>query len=236
MAGKDEWHASTKRFSEAEVATSISHRCTHGPSISLVSNDNNNLVHSNADDNLQDFLGKEYESILSPSPAHGAISSGTPAASIDLPELPSETWHLLDVYFSYTHSWLPIIEKHDLLRTSYQYSQNRGTTSSAVSGENAVLWAAIAYAKFQHRAINNIPRALGNVGEMVWTAERMYAHARALIPNEEGNLELGKQFPCSLQLRLELFRISRSIKRSLMFELFLRSGRMSHSILVILID
>jgi hypothetical protein len=54
------------------------------------------------------------------------------------------------------------------------------------------LWAAIAYAKFQHRAINNIPRALGNVGEMVWTAERMYSQARSLIPNEEGNLELGK--------------------------------------------
>lgn len=141
----------------------------------------------------QDFLVKEYESILSPSTAHGAISGGTPAAaSIDLPELPSETWHLLDVYFSYTHSWLPIIEKHDLLRTSYQYSQNRNMGSTTASGENAVLWAAIAYAKFQHRAINNIPRALGNVGEMVWTAERMYSQARALIPNEEGNLELGK--------------------------------------------
>jgi len=122
-----------------------------------------------------------------------AISSGTPAAAIiDLPELPSETWHLLDVYFSYTHSWLPIIEKHDLLRTSYQYSQNRNIGSTPGSGENAALWAAIAYAKFQHRAINNIPRALGNVREMVWTAERMYSQARSLIPNEEGNLELGK--------------------------------------------
>jgi len=27
---------------------------------------------------------------------------------------------------------------------------------------------------------------------MVWTAERMYAQARSLIPNEEGNIELGK--------------------------------------------
>ncbi len=143
---------------------------------------------------MQEFLGREYESILSPANAHAAISNSTPAASIDLPELPSETWHLLDVYFSYTHSWLPIIEKHDLLRTSYQYSQNLRVGLTAGSGENTVLWAAIAYAKFQHRAINNIPRALGDVGEMVWTAERMYSQARALIPNEEGNLELGKQF------------------------------------------
>lgn len=144
------------------------------------------------------------------------MSSGTPAATtIDLPELPSETWHLLDVYFSYTHSWLPIIEKHDLLRTSYQYSQNRSTGSTSASGENAVLWAAIAYAKFQHRAINNIPRALGNVGEMVWTAERMYSQARALIPNEEGNLELGKS---SLSLRLHNFDYSPKVS-------FIRGGR-----------
>ncbi|CZR64092.1 related to quinic acid utilization activator [Phialocephala subalpina] len=139
------------------------------------------------------FVTKEVESILSPSNAHTTISKGTPATSVDIPELPSETWHLIDVYFSYTHSWLPIIEKHDLLRTSYQYSQNRGgsSMSGSGSGEHAVLWAAIAYAKFQHRAINNIPRALGPVGEMVWTAERMYAQARSLIPNEEGVLELG---------------------------------------------
>jgi hypothetical protein len=63
------------------------------------------------------------------------------------------------------------------------------------------LWAVIAYAKFQHRAINNIPRALGNVGEMVWTAERMYSQARSLIPNEESNLELGKLWLCPEAIR-----------------------------------
>ncbi len=61
------------------------------------------------------------------------------------------------------------------------------------SGEYAALWATIAYAKFQHRAINNIPHALGSVGEMVWTAERMYAQARSLVPNEEGTFDLGKR-------------------------------------------
>ncbi|CAL3967980.1 unnamed protein product [Diplocarpon coronariae] len=137
------------------------------------------------------MLSKEYESILNPSVRRAIILAGTPAVITDLPELPSETWHLLDVYFSYTHSWLPIVEKHDLLRTSYQYSQNRNDLSGSGSGANAVLWAVIAYAKFQHRAINNIPRALGDSGEMVWTAERMYQQARSLIPNEEGTSELG---------------------------------------------
>ncbi|PBP28493.1 C6 transcription factor [Diplocarpon rosae] len=137
------------------------------------------------------LLPKEHKSILSPPVGRAAISTEPQAVTTDLPELPSDTWHLLDVYFSYTHSWFPIIEKHDLLRTSYHYSQNRYDVSGPGSGANAVLWAAIAYAKFQHRAINNIPRALGDVGEMVWTAERMYHQARSLIPNEEGTLDLG---------------------------------------------
>lgn len=54
-----------------------------------------------------------------------------------------------------------------------------------------MLWAVIAYAKYQHRAINNTPHALGSVGDMVWTAERMYIHARSLVPNEEGSLDSG---------------------------------------------
>jgi hypothetical protein len=134
------------------------------------------------------YIPRDPTTILTPSYFHGR-SSSTPASTNDVPDLPSETWHLLDVYFSYTHPWLPMIEKYDLLRTSYQYSQNQGSASG--SGEHAALWAAIAYAKFQHRAINNIPHAQGSVRDAVWTAERMYAHARSLIPNEEGTLELG---------------------------------------------
>jgi len=142
-------------------------------------------------DNNNHFLGRE-DSILSPNYQHPSLNK-LPTPTIDIPDLPSEAWHLLDVYFSYTHSWFPIIEKHDLLRTSYQYAQNRNaiSLSGTGSGNHAALWAAIAYAKYQHRAINNIPRAQGPVAEMVWTAERMYSHARNLIPDEEGFFELG---------------------------------------------
>ncbi|QSZ32272.1 hypothetical protein DSL72_001846 [Monilinia vaccinii-corymbosi] len=129
--------------------------------------------------------------------AHHRTMSGSPYPTVDvkartsLPELPSETWHLLDVYFSYTHCWLPIVEKHDLLRISYQYSQIRNVGTEAISGDHALLWAAIAYAKFQHRAINNIPHAQGLVSRDFWTAERMYTYARALVPNDEGIFDLG---------------------------------------------
>ena len=132
-----------------------------------------------------------FESILSPTNPRPA-SRNTNASPL-ISDLPSEAWHLLDVYFSYTHSWLPIIDKLDLLRTSYQYSQNRHDILliGPGSGNHAALWAAIAYSKFQHRAINNIPHAQGEVAEMVWTAEKMYTQARSFIPNEEGYFELG---------------------------------------------
>lgn len=74
----------------------------------------------NFDENVPMFMGEGFESILRPT----ITNTGTRVSAVDkMLDLPSETWHLIDVYFSYTHSWLPIIEKHDLLRTSYQYSQ-----------------------------------------------------------------------------------------------------------------
>ena len=127
-----------------------------------------------------------YGSILSPRSPFEAVSGQIPRTVL---ELPSETWHLLDVYFSYTHPWFPIVEKHDLLRISYQYPKTGGNANKS-SGDHAVLWAAISYGKYQHRAINNIPHATGPASSVVWTAERMYAHARSLVPNEEGLLEV----------------------------------------------
>jgi hypothetical protein len=51
---------------------------------------------------------------------------------------------------------------------------------------------------------------MGSVGEMVWTAERMYARARSLIPNEEGTLELGK---------LQLYQVPEQCFISCLFQL-----------------
>ena len=132
------------------------------------------------------------ESNLSQSYQHG-FSDKRRAVSAASLELPSEAWHLINVYSSYTHPWLPIIEKQDLLRSTYQYLRKSSDFSitGPGSGNHAVLWAVIAYAKLQHRAINNIPHAQGPVADVVWTAEKMYDQARNLIPDEEGVFELG---------------------------------------------
>ncbi|KFY30421.1 hypothetical protein V493_01915 [Pseudogymnoascus sp. VKM F-4281 (FW-2241)] len=103
--------------------------------------------------------------------------------------LPERTWNLIDVYFSYTHCWFPIIEKHELLRLSYQYSQNESASPQRKSGDLAVLWAVLAHADHQKRAIN--PYTTINGLDNDWTVDRLYEESKVNIPPEEGDFELG---------------------------------------------
>lgn len=103
--------------------------------------------------------------------------------------LPDRTWHLIDTFFSYTHCWLPIIEKHDLLRISYQYSQNNSTSSSSKSGNHAVLWAILAYADHQNGTIS--PSSQSKCQGNDWGVDELYKQAKSFIPAEEGVFELG---------------------------------------------
>ncbi|KAL3492806.1 hypothetical protein BJX62DRAFT_250297 [Aspergillus germanicus] len=58
--------------------------------------------------------------------------------------LPPDTADLIDLYYAHTHSWLPVIERRDLLRTMYTYS----TDSSSPDHSHRLLWAVVAYAAF----------------------------------------------------------------------------------------
>ncbi|QPC71266.1 hypothetical protein HYE68_002018 [Fusarium pseudograminearum] len=67
-----------------------------------------------------------------------------------IPQLPTNWPHLMDVYFETTHSWLPISQKHELLRTAYTVSNNPSTSTNAPSsGEMAFLHAVLMYASHQ---------------------------------------------------------------------------------------
>lgn len=112
-----------------------------------------------------------------------------PKIASDLLSLPSRTWHLLDVFFSYTHCWLPIVEKHDVLRVSYQYTQRGLHVSPSLpgSGDHATLWAILAYADWQNNAIGK----KDSLDDPQWTVDSLYRQARNLIPTEEGIYELG---------------------------------------------
>lgn len=104
-------------------------------------------------------------------------------------QLPSNAWPLLDIYFSYTQCWFPILEKHDILRTAYQYAEGDVSMSRTApgSGDHAALWAVLALASFQDMSAN----AAHLSDQSLISPSRMYDTSRKLIPSEIGPYELG---------------------------------------------
>ncbi|EFW22269.1 hypothetical protein D8B26_001020 [Coccidioides posadasii str. Silveira] len=106
--------------------------------------------------------------------------------------LPVQTPRLLDLYFSHTHSWLPIIAKHSILRTSYSYSNEPLSLArkSAESGDHAALWAILSYTTAQLKPSSDTQQQLG-FADPLSAAKEFYAVARSLIPSEKENFEIG---------------------------------------------
>lgn len=100
----------------------------------------------------------------------------------DTIRLPADFWRLLDVYYSFTHSWLPISEKHDMLKTAYTYPLEglRIHPSDVGSGNHAELWAILSLAAHQIS-----PRKQQDEIDMCMTT------AKKLLPEESGPFELG---------------------------------------------
>ncbi|KFY00916.1 hypothetical protein V490_01153 [Pseudogymnoascus sp. VKM F-3557] len=137
--------------------------------------------------------GERQNSATFPVPSFNstASSEATRLTDAEQLQLPHNAWELLDVYFSYTHCWLPIVEKHNSLRASYLYPT---TISSSMpgSGDHAALWAMLAYAEC-HQAIMRRSMAHGVILQQKdpWVASNAYKTARGLIPDEDGVFELG---------------------------------------------
>jgi hypothetical protein len=105
-------------------------------------------------------------------------------------ELPSRAWHLLNIYFAHTHSWLPIVEKHDILRIYHGSSKTGSQTPTEVadSGSQAVLWSILAFADVQYVGIHGLDRT--ELGTESPSTEDMQLFARSLIPREDGAFEI----------------------------------------------
>ncbi|KAJ4397503.1 hypothetical protein N0V93_001733 [Gnomoniopsis smithogilvyi] len=105
-------------------------------------------------------------------------------------KLPSNHWELVDIYFSYTHCWYPILEKQDLLKTVYHYPeagldiQQLGPHPAA----HAELWAAMALAAYQDAASTTSDAAVSETPSLC--PDEIYNIARRLVPTEEGNFEI----------------------------------------------
>lgn len=108
------------------------------------------------------------------------------------PRLPSNAWALIDIYFTYTQCWFPILEKHDVLRTAFRHSEGETSVSasSAGSGNHAALWAVLALASIQEASIT-ATRQLPQISYDRPSPKQLYATAKSLLPEEEGVHDIG---------------------------------------------
>ncbi|KAK4124254.1 hypothetical protein N657DRAFT_571405 [Parathielavia appendiculata] len=111
-----------------------------------------------------------------------------------LPEhlkLPANHWRLLDIYFSYTHSWLPILQKQDLFQASYLYPDQGLAINpkNAASAVHAELWAALALASVQDAASSK-PSPSDSADPASPFPAEVYDIARALLPSEHGPFQV----------------------------------------------
>lgn len=121
----------------------------------------------------------------SPAARDASQSANSPHTAL---QLPPQTSQQLDIYFAATHSWLPIIAKHNILRASYLYANSpiSVVAGSLGSGDHAALWAILSYTTTQSRTDPRISPA-----EAVHIAKEYYAISRKLIPSEKERYELG---------------------------------------------
>ncbi|PLB48563.1 C6 transcription factor [Aspergillus steynii IBT 23096] len=103
-------------------------------------------------------------------------------------QLPPQTSQLLDDYFAVTHSWFPILAKHNILRASYLYVNGPLplTNTTPGSGNHAALWAILSYAISQSQTDTRD----GSLEKLDRTKE-YYATSRSLIPSETAQYEIG---------------------------------------------
>lgn len=102
---------------------------------------------------------------------------------------PPYAQRLLEIYFSYTHCWLPIVEKHKMFEVLYSSPGSLATSK----GDECTLWAILAYSSLQEaRGHVDATPTDGRNGEGTHlTPRRMYDQAKRSMPDEEESPELG---------------------------------------------
>lgn len=122
--------------------------------------------------------------------------------------LPLDSWKQIENYFTYTQCWLPICEKHDILKLSYSYPSTGMHLSCDIpdSGSHAELWSILAVASTYESGHNSDPTSNTSQGSM--TPRQLYDTARSLIPHELGAFDLGH---VKALLNLAIFSVAQSL-------------------------
>ncbi|CAI7587390.1 unnamed protein product [Penicillium bialowiezense] len=105
-------------------------------------------------------------------------------------KLPIEVSSLLRIYFSQTHCWLPVVDKTDVMRSSYRFARQRLDTPSQTCGSFALLWAVTASTTSQLFKSGHLAEHLESENVSDELVSSYYAKARELIPSEEGPFEI----------------------------------------------
>lgn len=70
-------------------------------------------------------------------------------------KLPTDAWTLLEYYFAFTHSWLPMADKSGILKTMYSYPAEGLRRQELNTAEYAELWAIMALVSAQRNEETN---------------------------------------------------------------------------------
>ncbi|USP73873.1 hypothetical protein yc1106_01147 [Curvularia clavata] len=146
--------------------------------------------------------------IESPGLVQTASTPRRQPGSIHTPEtIPHDSWKLFEVYFANVHSWLPICEKHDTLKSAYAYPlQNHSIEhEQADSGAHAELWSVLAVASLYDANRNN------SMDSPSTRPTKLYETARSMIPNENIHFNIGH---IRALLNLVVFNMSRMLTGS----------------------
>ena len=87
-----------------------------------------------------------------PSQPYGDDANNGTKDTVMLLKLPENAWTLLDFYFAYVHSWMPLTEKSDMMKLMYAYPTDGIPREQATQSEHAELWGIMAVASHQVRA------------------------------------------------------------------------------------
>ncbi|OQO10853.1 hypothetical protein B0A48_04154 [Cryoendolithus antarcticus] len=153
---------------EAHVPRTINRKLPHFGSVAISTSpdilhprDVESSANSNAKrhhDDVPDGTGPAVSEHAAPSAdsydrdGHFGDQSQRPSVKSQPPmqlKLPLNSWNLLDYFFAFTQSWLPITEKHSVLRTTYSYPGEGLSLDKATGGAHAELWSMLALAAYQ---------------------------------------------------------------------------------------
>ncbi|RGP76976.1 qa-1f quinic acid utilization activator qa-1f [Fusarium longipes] len=100
--------------------------------------------------------------------------------------LPPHWRRLVDIYVSYTHSWLPIVEPAIITSTALTYPPNGFIIEAGrASALHAQLWAVLAVSAFQDASSSQPSHHNG------FSAGKILAISRQIVPTDDEAIELG---------------------------------------------